>query len=185
MQETSDETEGLRRLMQETSDESNKLRIKLFEQADEIETHVSRIKSMIKFEGQESSATPRNNDAITSFHNALNESIGHEETPHKPCVYGLNCRFLSQEKCSYWHHPKTMSLPGSGRFTSRNTHPGIEVMHVEREENVSNKNAPEHQHQNKEGDITRVVSISICMSESVTNEWDSTIENICNEVLEM
>ena len=180
MQETSDKTEGLRRLMQETSYKSNKLRVELFEQADEIETHVSRMKSMIKFEGQESGATPRNDDAITSFHNALNESIGHEETPHKPCVYGVNCRFLLQENCSYWRHPKSMSLPGSGRFTSRNAHPGIEVVHVEQEENVINKSTPEHQHQNKEGDITRVVSIPICMSESVTNEWDSTIENICN-----
>ena len=167
--------------MQETSDENDKLRTELFEQADEIEAQVSRMKSMIKLRKQESSTPPRPDDAITSSHNALSESIGHEETPHKPCVYGQKCRFLLQERCSFWHHPKAISLPGSGRFTSRNVYPGTEVAQVKPKENIRNEDAPECQYQNKEGDITRVVSIPICMSESMTNEWDATIENICNE----
>ena len=132
-QETSSQgltIEGLRRLMQETSDENDKIKDELFEQADEIEAQVSRMRSMIKPREQESSTPPRPDDAITSSHNVLSESIGHEETPHKPCEYGQKCRFLLQERCSFWHHPKTISLPGSGRFTSRNIYPGTEHINI-------------------------------------------------------
>jgi hypothetical protein len=130
---------------------------------------------------QENSTPPRPDDAVTDSYNELSESIGSEETLPEPCEYGQKCRFLSQEKCSFWHHPKTIMLPGSRRFTSRNIYPGTEVAEVKPKKHIKIEDTPECQYQGKEGDIICVVSIPMCMSEFMTNECGGTIEKICNE----
>jgi hypothetical protein len=157
-QELTFKFERLRLLMQETSDKNDKIKAELFKQADEIEAQISRMRARITSGQQKPPTLTKPDDAVTDSHHGLNESNGAEETPPEP-----------------WHHPRTISLPGSGRFTSRNIFPGTEVAGVKPKKHIKFTNTPECQYQCKEGYIVRVVSIPMCMSELMTNECGGTI----------
>jgi hypothetical protein len=148
--------------MQETSDGNDKIKAKLSKMADEIEAELSRMKTRIAPQQQEPPTFTEPDEAVSDLHQRPNKGDGTDETPPEPCGYGQRCRFLSQGKCRFWHHSKTISLPRSGRFASGSEFPGTDIARVRPEEHV--KPTPEYQYQSNKGNIVRVISIPMCMS---------------------
>ena len=83
-----------------------------------------------------------------------------------PCGNGQGCRFLSKGKYKFWYSPRTVSIPGSGRFISSSEFPGTDTARTNPEghTNLISK----YQYQNNENHVINVISIPMGMVEFMT-----------------